>query len=252
MLFKSKLKATTIHLGLSLVIFAVALYLIVFQWYPGFLFRSDGGWQGLRLMAGVDLVLGPLLTFIIFNPTKTRRELTVDFSFIGLAQTAALIWGFYAVHEERPVALVHWDKTFYPITVKSLRAQNKTLDDLDTFGEQNPRLIFAKPPEDTDSGLQLFLNSFTGDLAEYEQFQLFQPLVPYFKVVAEKQQDITKLVQRRPEIATAWQALKWVKASDGREWVYVPFRGKYEDRVLVFSGQGELLGALPADPAERI
>lgn len=251
MLLKSKLKATGIHFSLSLAIFAVALYLIVYQWYPSFLFRSDGGWQGIRIMAGVDLVLGPLLTFIIFNPNKSRKALLVDFTFIGVAQIAALAWGFYTVHEERPIALVHWHKSFNSITVKSLRAQGKTLHDLTAFGTENPRLIFAKPPEDETAKLNTFITAFTGDLAEYEQYPLFNPLQPNFAAVAAQQVKVEQLSKTYPEIADALAQLKAERGNDGKDWVYVDFRGKYENRILVFDAQANLIGALPADPTLR-
>ena len=42
-----------------MVIFIIIGYLILFHWYPDFFFASDGGWQGIRIIAFVDLVLGP-------------------------------------------------------------------------------------------------------------------------------------------------------------------------------------------------
>ena len=62
-LLATKLKATAIHLAMSLVIFSYLVYQIVYVWYPQPYFSVDGGWQGLRLIAAVDLVLGPLITF---------------------------------------------------------------------------------------------------------------------------------------------------------------------------------------------
>lgn len=253
MQLKPKLKATGIHLALSGAIFLIALYLIVFLWYPGFLFTSDGGWQGVRIMACVDLVLGPLLTLIIYNPLKTRRAILFDFTFIGVVQLGALLWGFYAVHEERPVALVHWENTFYPITVKSLRAQGTGLDELDRFGGGNPRLVYAKPPEEAEARTQLFLNAFAGGLAEYEQVQLFQKLEPYMSVVATSQTKIELLTKRSPAIAAALDDLR-KKAGGGeasKDWVYVPFTGKFDTRVLVLNPQGQLVGDLPGESSGR-
>ena len=79
-LLPHKLRAFSIHFLISLAIFAVLLFLILFHWYPMPWFPIDGGWQGVRIMIGVDLVLGPVLTFMVFNPAKGWRELTLDFS----------------------------------------------------------------------------------------------------------------------------------------------------------------------------
>ena len=45
--------AFAVHLGISLVIFIILGYLILFHWYPDFFFASDGGWQGIRIVAFV-------------------------------------------------------------------------------------------------------------------------------------------------------------------------------------------------------
>ena len=71
----SRIKAFLIHLGISAVIFFILLYLIIFHWYPGFLFTADGGWQGVRIIAAVDLVLGPLLTLVVYKAGKPSLKM---------------------------------------------------------------------------------------------------------------------------------------------------------------------------------
>jgi len=56
---QNRWQAFLIHLGISTVIFLILLYFIVFHWYPHPFFAKGGGWQGVRLITGVDLVLGP-------------------------------------------------------------------------------------------------------------------------------------------------------------------------------------------------
>lgn len=69
-----RVKVTLIHFLWSLIIFLVVVILLVFFWYPVPNFNASGGWQGLKIAASVDLVLGPLLTFVIFNPKKSKSE----------------------------------------------------------------------------------------------------------------------------------------------------------------------------------
>ena len=54
----------------------------------------------------VDVVIGPLITLVIFNATKTRRHLVMDFTVIGLLQVVALAYGLWTVFNARPVHLV--------------------------------------------------------------------------------------------------------------------------------------------------
>ena len=66
----SRFKAFGIHLGISFVIFVFLAYLVVMEWYPGLLFDTDGGWRGMRIIIAVDLVLGPLLTLVVYRAGK--------------------------------------------------------------------------------------------------------------------------------------------------------------------------------------
>ena len=102
----TKLKATGIHLCLSLFVFAYLAYRIYYDWYPQPYFEIDGGWQGIRLVAAVDLVLGPLVTFLVFDLTKKRREIIFDLATIAVIQFGALSYGIYATYTQRPVAVV--------------------------------------------------------------------------------------------------------------------------------------------------
>ena len=58
---KTRWQAFSIHRGLCAILYVVLLYLILFHGYPQPYFAADGGWEGIRLITGVDLVLGPFL-----------------------------------------------------------------------------------------------------------------------------------------------------------------------------------------------
>ncbi len=79
-------------------------------------------------MAFVQLVLGPSLTFIVFDHLKQRKVIIFDLSIIALVQAAALIWGGYQVYTQRPIALVFWYDAFYTVTS----------DDYSMQGIENP------------------------------------------------------------------------------------------------------------------
>ncbi len=139
-------QAFLIHLGISLSIFAVLAYLVVDVWYPDFFFHTDGGWQGLRLLLGVDLVLGPLLTLIVYRAGKPG--LRFDLTAIGVAQATCLAAGIWIVHGERPLAMVYVDGSFYSVTAQSFEEVNAPVPDLDAFPGRYPKWVSVKLPED--------------------------------------------------------------------------------------------------------
>lgn len=138
----NRFQAFGIHFGISLLIFAVIAYLVLQHWYPDFFFESDGGWQGMRIIIFVDLVLGPVLTLVVFNPKKP--ELPRDLSIIAGIQLVCLAAGTYVVWSERPIALVYVDETFFSMpTSKSLRAQ-----DVANLPGSGPRRVAVDLPID--------------------------------------------------------------------------------------------------------
>lgn len=144
-----KARAFAVHFGISLAIFFVLLYLVFFHWYPMPFFTTDGGWQGIRIIALVDLVLGPTLTFVIFNPIKkTLRHLKMDLSLIAFVQLAVLSWGIWIVHNERPYLVVFSDQVFYSITYKQYKETGLTEEKLTTLGKPAPIKFFVNIPAD--------------------------------------------------------------------------------------------------------
>ena len=56
--------------------------ILILLWYPAPYFMAAGGWQGLRIAAPIDLILGPLLAFIVLNKKKGTKKLIGDMTVI--------------------------------------------------------------------------------------------------------------------------------------------------------------------------
>lgn len=79
----------------------------------GSIFCCCRRWQGIRIVIGVDLVLGPLLTLIVCDITKPRKVLYQDLLIIALIQLSCLTAGVYIVFHERPIAVIYAYDKFY-------------------------------------------------------------------------------------------------------------------------------------------
>ncbi len=101
-----RLKAAAVHLGISLLL-AGAIALLVFElWYPWPYRELSGGRDLFLLVISVDVVLGPLLTLVVFNLRKPAAELRRDIAVIALLQLAGLGYGLWTVQMARPMHLV--------------------------------------------------------------------------------------------------------------------------------------------------
>ena len=61
----------------------------------------------LPIVVAVDAALGPLMTFIIANPSKPRTELGRDISVIAGVQILALVYGAFTLWSGRPLYYVY-------------------------------------------------------------------------------------------------------------------------------------------------
>jgi hypothetical protein len=100
----SRWKAAGIHLSISVLIGLVVGALLLFVWYPPPYFHAAGADVLMLLLMGVDVVVGPLLTLIVFKSGK--RGLKLDLTVIAIIQLVALVYGLHVVLQSRPVFLV--------------------------------------------------------------------------------------------------------------------------------------------------
>lgn len=146
----SRWGAGVLHLVASLAILAL-LAVVVLSWlFPGGLFQAAGGWDGLQIVVAVDLVLGPCLTLVVFNPVKPRRELVRDLSLIALMQVLALGAGVWQVLKARPLALVQVFDTFYAFNRENFRQLNVAEDELDRLSGWAPKYFYVEVPENSE------------------------------------------------------------------------------------------------------
>lgn len=103
---KERLKASSIHLGISLCIAVAAAVLVFTAWYPWPYREVSGGRELFLILVTVDVILGPLITLAIFDRRKPMRELVMDLAVVGCIQLAALAYGLWTVAVARPVHLV--------------------------------------------------------------------------------------------------------------------------------------------------
>ena len=236
----TKLKATGVHLAMSLAVFVYLVYRIYYNWYPQPYFEVDGGWQGIRLVAAVDLVLGPFITFLIFDLSKSRRAILFDLISIVIIQFAALAYGVYLTYNERPVAVVMIDEFVVTATMEQFNGTLESEDDLKRFSDEKPPFIYAMLPK-TKEGLDALnrLRIQEGVL-DHARIGLYQPRSAVKDALKERQ----LMFYDRLEFYQAEGALeKWLQENQkSRDEILIArFAARYGNVWLVFDLDGKLL-----------
>lgn len=97
----TRFRAASTHLAICAVVGAILLALFWFVWYPSPLFKAVGGYELFLMLLGIDVILGPLLTLVVFKAGK--KSLKFDLAVIALVQVAALTYGVWSLLIGRPV-----------------------------------------------------------------------------------------------------------------------------------------------------
>jgi hypothetical protein len=100
----TRYRASSIHFLISATIVSVIFAVIFFVWYPGSTFRIAGAVSIVLVLVGVDLVLGPALTLMVYKEGKPG--LKFDLIVIALVQLTALVYGTNTLYQERPYYMV--------------------------------------------------------------------------------------------------------------------------------------------------
>lgn len=94
-----------VHFCISLlVVLGVAAYVFL-VWFPNGLFQLTGGVGLFVVLMLVDLVCGPGLTLVLFDPRKSSLKWRIDIALIVVVQLMALGYGVAQIAKTRPVYL---------------------------------------------------------------------------------------------------------------------------------------------------
>jgi hypothetical protein len=122
--FLSGAQAGLIHLLGSAMVASLLAFLVFGWWYPYPLREMIGGTELFFLVIAVDVLCGPLLTAVIFDPAKSRRQLILDLGIVIAIQIAALIYGMYTVVQARPIYVVFEVDRFRVVTMADVDHQD--------------------------------------------------------------------------------------------------------------------------------
>ena len=245
-----KARAAGLHLLISRIITAAVFAAMIALWYPWPIFLAAGAPQLLLLLGVCDVVLGPLLTFIVFAPGKPK--LLLDLSVIAALQLAALGYGAHTVFVARPVFNVFVVDRFELVSQadlepEELQAAPAAMRKLSLTG---PRLVAAEPPADPAQRSALLLSAAAGgaDLRHLPRYYVEHEALR-LRALA-KSQAFDKLLSLNP--AEKVEALRSQLGREASQLRYFPLRGAKRDlTVVVDAADGRILRIADLQPWAR-
>ncbi len=218
----SRYLASFYHLLLSLAIFIGLAYLVVFVWYPSFFYAIEGGWEGMRIIIAVDLVLGPLLTLIVFKAGKPG--LKFDLFCIGATQALCLAAGLYVVYSERPTFFIFYEGHFYCASKDTYENYGVQPPNANKFGSE-PAMVIATVPDDPIEEADFRVQMFQKRIPIWVYAGSYKLLDKQMKKVVDAGFDYDALQQRDK----GGKLAPWLEKYGGtiEDYAFVPVHSRY-------------------------
>jgi hypothetical protein len=229
----SKRKAVLVHLLISAIVLGVASVLVLLVWFPYPYSELTGAPRLFLILLGVDLAIGPLLTFVVFKPGK--KGLKGDLVVIGLLQLAALVYGISVAANARPVYVVAVRDQFVVVPAHRLSKDDlaKAKPPFDRLPWTGPQLVATKMPETSSERATLLHSALNGrDIDVFPQYYVaYEDGAP--ELVA-RARPIQELIDRRPEQADLLLAGLAERGLDPKTSRYLPIDSMMASMVVVF------------------
>ena len=251
--FSQRMKAAScaaaLHFVGSVAVAVLTGALVFGLWYPYPYRELAGGRELFLLIIAVDVVCGPLLTMVLYNPVKSRVELWRDLGLVMLIQLAALGYGLHVVWQARPVYLVQEIDRFKVVAMPDLDSAEvaKLPPALQPSLLAGPITVAIRAPKDAEERQKVMFESIQGgpDYAERPDFYL-----PYQGDAAvnslKRARPLLVFLQKQPTQEAAAHALLAEKRLDMAQLHYLPVVGR-QDWVAVLDAQGQIQGFLKGD-----
>lgn len=163
-MFNGRFRPVAIHTTLSLAI-ALVISAIVFKiWFPGRIAEITGSNSLYWLVIAVDVISGPILLLVIWNPKKPRRELITDAAIVAAIQLAALGYGIWTIYQTRPVHIVFETDRLRLVNAAEIDSADlaKAPDRWKSLPLLGPELVSTRVPKDGNEMLRSIELSIAG------------------------------------------------------------------------------------------
>ena len=222
----NRFNASLVHLLGSAVVLFLVFALVRFIWYPEPFFSSASGINLMLILVPIDLVVGPLVTLIIFNPKKA--SLKFDLACVLACQIAFLFYGLWSIYLARPVYVAFDEDWFRLVSANEIEAKEQAKAKYPAFRSLpvlGPQVIGTIMPADREKRAQIVVASISGmgvqNLPEY--YVPYNDVMPIVKSVAKTAKDM-KFLSGEERARVSSYELKMTQ--QGRQVRFVPLRAK--------------------------
>lgn len=240
---QQKMKASAIHLLISLVILTLVAIFIFSIWYPSPLLSAVGGMKIFFLMVLIDIILGPLLTFIVYK--KNKKTLQFDLSVIAFFQLVALCFALYSLVLAKPVWIVFNQSRFELIQSHELIVEQKPQNS--EYLSQNywtkPKFVAVQLAQTQELREQQMMMEAFGGISLAQIPANYVPIENKSVDILSKSYSMDKLYQFNES-----SHVDTILAKEKTATSWLPMKAKELDMVVLIDQQGLVVGIVDLRP----
>ena len=240
----ARFRSAGLHLIVCLAIAAFVTIPLVFWLYPSPFFQAAGGFHLLGIILVIDVIIGPALTFLVFD--RDKKSLRKDLAVIAALQLIALAYGLYVTALSRPVFMTYVVDRFEMVSAADVDSAEflKAPSNLKLPPWGHPEQAYAEQPASQDERSSIMFSAMNGvDLNR--MFRYYKPAELAKPEIIKRAKPVSDLIAINGESAVQ-QA---IKIHRGRDLAYVPLQGKKRDlAALVDAKTGGLIEVVDLRP----
>lgn len=241
-----RIRAFLIHLSASVSLALASMAVIFLAWYPSPLAKAVGVTDIFLIVLGVDVVIGPLLTFVVYKVGK--RSLRFDLATIVCIQLAAFAYGFGTVAEGRPAWLVFSADRFdlvqaYQIDV---RKQDLATPEYRTPPWTGAKWAYALRPDDPEQRQTILFEALIAGVDLAQRPDLYKPLADAADELRKRAQPLADLKQYNPPAEVERILAQWPEAD-----AFLPMMARVHPvTVLINRESAQVIAIVDLNPWE--
>jgi len=238
--WRPRLRAAGIHLALSLLAAATVVGWVLGVWYPQELAHISGVHMMLAVLAGVDVVLGPVCTFLVFD--RRKRSLSIDLAIIGALQVAALAYGVHVIERGRPQFVVLVKDRFEVVAPSELTPDARLQargNPIIRGRSMSPQWLAARDPGPGSVSPKSVLESMSGGRGRQHHPELYEPLNLQLSSAAHRGIALEQIRQLNPGSRALLDRAVLASGEPEVNLRVLPLRGPARDASVLVSVKSE-------------
>ncbi|HEY0230993.1 MAG TPA: TfpX/TfpZ family type IV pilin accessory protein [Dokdonella sp.] len=245
----SRWRAAAIHFSISVAIGLVSAALIFGVWYPPPYSQAAGADELVVLLLSVDLVLGPLMTLVVFKSGK--KSLRFDLGVIALLQVCAFLYGTSVVVRARPAFIVGAIDRFVLVCANDLDAKDLSEGRKPQFRSApwtGPLLVGVElPTKATDRNDLMFSGAVGKDIEKFPKY--YTDYASVAPGLLKHARTLDELLAKQPESRPAIETWLHRHQEVANDIAWLPLTAPRSSLIMLIDrSTGHTLDALKINP----